>query len=153
MTWRGEETLALNDDLNSTCLTFNTTSLRRETDHIIITNSYSVSVDVWLSGWGLVCAPDICTERFPTQVFQQGRHPGFCVQEAPLCLGATLCPLVSHTTYSSDDYATCQFRCHCPVAPSAVQTLCEKMVVMFGYDSVGLGRMTMELCDVSVAGT
>ena len=150
VTWRGEETLVLNDDLNSTCLTFNTTNLRRGTDHIIVTRGYDVSVDLWLSGWGLVCTLDTCTNQYPTQVFQQGRSPGLCVKDAPLCLGASLCSPVSGPLYSNGDWVTCQYRCDCPMPSSAAQPPCDKMVVLFGNGSVAVSRDTMELCDVSV---
>ena len=151
--WRGKIEPSLNDDLNSTCLALETSSLQNQTEHIVLKQDYDDAVDVWLSGRGLVCAPDNCTNQYPTQVFQQGGNPGFCVKDAPLCLGASLCPLVSYTHHPSGGWVTCQFRCDCPVESSAMQTWCEKVVVMFGNGSVASDRDKLELCDVSVSDT
>ena len=115
-----EDIAALTYDFNKTCLTLNVSTLQQQTKHIVFSKGYDASVDVRLSGWGLVCAPDVCTERFPTQVFQQGRNRKFCVPGASFCLGASPCFLASSKPSPSNDWVTCQFRCQCPLIQSAI---------------------------------
>ena len=150
--WREADIATLNDDLNTTCLLLNSSTLQQQTKHIVLTKAYDVSVDVLMSGRGLVCNANICPDSFHTQVFQQGRSPRHCVPRAPLCLGASICFLASSTTSSGGDWVTCQFRCGCPLKSSADQPACNKIVVMLGSGSVAFGRETVEIFDVSFIG-
>ena len=149
MLWRGQNATALNDDLNTTCVSLDFLDLYFQSEYVILTQDYNTSVDVWLSGRGLVC-PAVCPDRHPIQVFQQGRSPGSCVHGAPLCLGASMCDWVSGTTYSGGNWVTCQFRCDCPLAQFVGQSRCNKALVMFGDGSVA--SEGGELCDISITG-
>ena len=91
----------------------------------------------------------LCGFHYPTMVFQQGPTEDHCVDHAPLCLGASFCPLVNQTDIGPD--VTCRFNCTCPSTDPAND--CNKIVVMLGRASAAVPGIPipLELCGVEVA--
>ena len=150
VTWNGYDvTTDLGDGSNITCVSINSTVLDQETVSIDLAIEYDYIADVSVSGHGLLCSLDDCDLRYPTLMYQQGNsREKVWVEKGPVCLGATLCPMV--VSESNDNGVVCGYRCVCPKGGSDDDESCSGIVMMLGNGSIASHEARVDICEVIV---